>query len=99
MLLPVYVQTVYDEDFLHLPFQTSKNRDLWIFANLNLAVVYLRCQRERDFAAIMDRINPDTLPTQSQSLRAASFYVQGLHAFFTARHNDGKYVAITMFVY
>ncbi|KAK3867780.1 hypothetical protein Pcinc_026791 [Petrolisthes cinctipes] len=93
-LLAVYAMSMNNSTAAELQFnaalRTSKNRDLWIFANLNLAVVYLRCQRERDFAAIMDRINPDTLPTQSQSLRAASFYVQGLHAFFTARHNDGK---------
>ncbi|XP_071513355.1 MAU2 chromatid cohesion factor homolog [Panulirus ornatus] len=93
-LLAVYAMSMNNSSAAEIQFnaalRTSKNRDLWIFANLNLAVVYLRCQRERDFAAIMDRINPETLPTQSQSLRAASFYVQGLHAFFTSRHNDGK---------
>ncbi|XP_045603742.1 MAU2 chromatid cohesion factor homolog isoform X1 [Procambarus clarkii] len=93
-LLAVYAMSMNNSSAAEVQFnaalRTSKNRDLWIFANLNLAVVYLRCQRERDFVAIMDRINPDTLPTQSQSLRAASFYVQGLHAFFTSRHNDGK---------
>ncbi|KAK8754548.1 hypothetical protein OTU49_016680 [Cherax quadricarinatus] len=93
-LLAVYAMSMNNSNAAEVQFnaalRTSKNRDLWIFANLNLAVVYLRCQRERDFVAIMDRINPDTLPTQSQSLRAASFYVQGLHAFFTSRHNDGK---------
>ncbi|XP_066986043.1 MAU2 chromatid cohesion factor homolog isoform X2 [Macrobrachium rosenbergii] len=93
-LLAVYSMSMNNSEAAELQFnaalRTSKNRDLWIFANLNLAVVYLRCHRERDFVAIMDRINPDTLPTQSQSLRAASFYVQGLHAFFTHRHNDGK---------
>ncbi|XP_050721504.1 MAU2 chromatid cohesion factor homolog isoform X1 [Eriocheir sinensis] len=93
-LLAVYAMSMNLSTAAEVQFnaalRTSSNHDLWIFANLNLAVVYLRCQRERDFAAIMDRINPDTLPTQSQSLRAASFYVQGLHAFFTNRHNDGK---------
>ncbi|ROT75071.1 Cohesin loading complex subunit SCC4-like protein [Penaeus vannamei] len=93
-LLAVYAMSMNNSEAAEIQFnaalRTSKNRDLWIFANLNLAVVYLRCKRERDFADIMDRINPETLPTQSQSLRAASFYVQGLHAFFTSRHNDGK---------
>ncbi|KAG0712664.1 MAU2 chromatid cohesion factor [Chionoecetes opilio] len=93
-LLAVYAMSMNLSTAAEIQFnaalRTSSNRDLWIFANLNLAVVYLRCQRERDFSAIMARLHPDTLPSPSHSLRAASFYVQGLHAFFTNRHNDGK---------
>lgn len=93
-LLAVYSMSMNSPEAAELQFNAalrfSQNHELWTFVNLNLAVVYLRCHRETDFAAIMDRINPESLPTQSQSLRAASFYVQGLHAFFTNRHNDGK---------
>jgi hypothetical protein len=38
--------------------QTSQERELWTFANLNLAIVYLRALREHDFMLLMDRIAP-----------------------------------------
>nr|CAH7753038.1 unnamed protein product [Callosobruchus chinensis] len=69
---------------------TSRERELWTFANLNLAIVYLRGQREADFVALHDRINPESLPSHSHSLRAAAYYVQGLQAFFQGRYNEAK---------
>jgi MAternally-affected-uncoordination protein len=70
--------------------QTSQERELWTFANLNLAIVYLRAKREQELAALLDRIDPNTLPSHSHSLRAAAFYVQGLQSFFQARYNEAK---------
>ncbi|KAG8338064.1 mau2 chromatid cohesion factor [Homalodisca vitripennis] len=68
----------------------SQERDLWTFANLNLGIVYLRGKREMEFANLLERINPDTLPSHSHSLRAAAYYVQGLQSFFQARYNEAK---------
>ncbi|KAL1463312.1 hypothetical protein WDU94_015074 [Cyamophila willieti] len=68
----------------------SQERELWTFANLNLAIVYLRGKREADFAALLERINPETLTSHSHSLRAAAYYVQGLQSFFQARYNEAK---------
>uniref|UniRef100_A0A8D9DUB9 MAU2 chromatid cohesion factor homolog n=1 Tax=Cacopsylla melanoneura TaxID=428564 RepID=A0A8D9DUB9_9HEMI len=68
----------------------SQERELWTFANLNLAIVYLRGKREGDFAALLERINPETLTSHSHSLRAAAYYVQGLQSFFQARYNEAK---------
>ena len=70
--------------------QTSTERELWTFANLNLAIVYLRSRRESDFAALLDRISPERLPSQSHSLQASAYYIQGLQAFFAAKYNDSK---------
>lgn len=72
------------------PPQTSQDRELWTFANLNLAIVYLRAKREKDLTALLERINPENLPTHSHSLRAAAYYVQGLQSFFQARYNEAK---------
>ncbi|CAG9859410.1 unnamed protein product [Phyllotreta striolata] len=69
---------------------TSRERELWTFANLNLAIVFLRGKREADFLALHDRINPESLPSHSHSLRAAAYYVQGLQAFFQGRYNEAK---------
>ena len=71
-------------------YQTSTERELWTFANLNLAIVYLRAKREQEFDALFERINPETLPSHSHSLRAAAYYVQGLQSFFQAKYNEAK---------
>ncbi|KAK7586267.1 hypothetical protein V9T40_004143 [Parthenolecanium corni] len=68
----------------------SPEKELWTFANLNLAIVYLRQKRDQEFNALLDRINPESLPTHSHSLRAAAYYVQGLQSFFQARYNEAK---------
>ncbi|XP_017785266.1 PREDICTED: MAU2 chromatid cohesion factor homolog [Nicrophorus vespilloides] len=68
----------------------SSEKELCTFANLNLAIVYLRGKREVEFNAILERINPETLQTHSHSLRAAAYYVQGLQAFFQGRYNEAK---------
>lgn len=74
----------------NFPFQLSQERELWTFANLNLAIVYLRQKRDQEFNALFERINPESLPTHSHSLRAAAYYVQGLQSFFQARYNEAK---------
>ncbi|XP_022187847.2 MAU2 chromatid cohesion factor homolog [Nilaparvata lugens] len=68
----------------------SQERDLWTFANLNLGIVYLRAKREAEFAALLERINPESLVSHSHSLRAAAYYVQGLQSFFQTRYNEAK---------
>lgn len=44
--------------------KTSTETELWTFANLNLAIVYLRTKREQEFMALFDRINPECLPSR-----------------------------------
>ncbi|XP_066590231.1 MAU2 chromatid cohesion factor homolog isoform X2 [Prorops nasuta] len=70
--------------------QDREDKELWTFANLNLAIVYLRTKRDAELGALLERINPDSLPSHSHSLRAAAYYVQGLQAFFGARYNEAK---------
>merc|ERR1712141_825250 len=81
------------ENQLNAALRTSQERELWTFANLNLAIVYVRTRREADFAALLDRISPERLPSQSHSLQAAAYYIQGLQEFFSAKYNDAKYVS------
>merc|ERR1712141_974407 len=78
------------ENQFNAALRTSRERELWTFANLNLAIVYVRTRREADFTALLDRISPDRLPSQSHSLQAAAYYIQGLQAFFSAKYNDAK---------
>ncbi|XP_016838914.1 MAU2 chromatid cohesion factor homolog isoform X2 [Nasonia vitripennis] len=68
----------------------SQENELVTFANLNLAIVYLRTRRDNHLGPLLERIKPETLPSLSHSLRAAAYYVQGLQAFFGARYNEAK---------
>lgn len=69
---------------------SSQERELWTYANLNLAIVYLRTKREQNFQALLEQINPETLPSHSHSLRAAAYYVLGLQSFFQQRYHEAK---------
>lgn len=70
--------------------ENSASSDLRIMASLNLAIVYLRSRKEMELNDLLIRLNPDTITTNSHSLRAAAYYVHGLNAFFQARYNDAK---------
>merc|ERR1719192_1282418 len=78
------------ENQFNAALRTSQERELWTFANLNLAIVYVRTRRQADFMALLDRISPERLPSQSHSLQAAAYYIQGLQAFFAEKYNDAK---------
>merc|ERR1712110_1307803 len=78
------------ENQFNAALRTSQERELWTFANLNLAIVYVRTRRQADFNALLDRITPDQLPSSSHSLQAAAYYIQGLQAFFAEKYNDAK---------
>ncbi|CAB4062886.1 MAU2 [Lepeophtheirus salmonis] len=78
------------ENQFNAALRTSQERELWTFANLNLAIVYVRSRRDGDFLALLDRISPEKLPSNSHSLQAAAYYIQGLQSFFAAKYNDSK---------
>lgn len=94
MLIGLYAMSMNCMDAAEMQFTTSlrlsQERELWTFANLNLAIVYLRGKRDVELNALLDRINPETLTSHSHSLRAAAYYVQGLQSFFQARYNEAK---------
>ncbi|KAF7995510.1 hypothetical protein HCN44_006617 [Aphidius gifuensis] len=93
-LLGLYAMSMNCMDSAEAQFiatvRTSQERELVTFASLNLAIVYLRTKRDKDLTDLLDRINPETLPPHSHSLKAAAYYVQGLQAFFGARYNEAK---------
>ncbi|XP_053615110.1 MAU2 chromatid cohesion factor homolog [Plodia interpunctella] len=74
----------------HTAINMSQERDLWMFAKLNLAIVYLRARRDNELTQLMEQVRPESLPAYAHGLRAASYYVLGLQAFFQARYNEAK---------
>ncbi|KAI5642944.1 cohesin loading factor domain-containing protein [Phthorimaea operculella] len=93
-LLGLYAMSMNCMDAAETQFHTaihmSQERDLWMFAKLNLAIVYLRVRRDNDLAQLMEQVRPEALPPYAHGLRAASYYVLGLQAFFQARYNEAK---------
>jgi len=78
------------EEQLNAALRTSKERELWTFANLNLAIVYLRQRRSQEFLGLLDRITPDQLPSSSHCMKAAAYYIHGLQAFFAQQYGESK---------
>ncbi|XP_052797100.1 MAU2 chromatid cohesion factor homolog [Mya arenaria] len=75
----------------HTALKLSESSDLSLFINMNLAIVYLRMGKQQGFMALLDRIDPDKMEqTNSHSLKASAYYVQGLQAFFQSRFNEAK---------
>jgi len=70
--------------------RTSRETELWSFANLNLAIVYLRSNRIPEFQGLMPRISPDSLPSSSHGLKAAAYYIHGLCAYFSNNVSEAK---------
>lgn len=68
----------------------AASSELKILASLNLSIVYLKMNRERELNDLLVKLNPEQLPSVSQSLKAAAYYVLGLNAFFQTRYNDAK---------
>lgn len=93
-LLGLYGMIMREPDAAEKQFNTAlrvtKDIDLWSFVNLNLAVVYLQAGRDQDFYLILERITPERLRTNSESLKAAAHYVRGLQSFFQNRYQEAK---------
>lgn len=64
----VHIMTSFNYNLLvcdwcaHL-WQTTTQPDLWTFINLNLAIVYLRTNRQSDLVTLLERVDPDKLST------------------------------------
>ncbi|XP_064474441.1 MAU2 chromatid cohesion factor homolog [Ornithodoros turicata] len=94
-LLGLYAMSMNCMEAAEAQFSTvlrsNASTELRILASLNLVIVYRRMPyRDKELTELLARLNPDTLPSTSHSLRAAAYYVHGLNAFFQARSNDAK---------
>ncbi|XP_054160592.1 MAU2 chromatid cohesion factor homolog [Oppia nitens] len=94
-LLGMYAMSMNQTDAAEAQLATalripSACTELRVMTSLNLAIVYLRNKRERELNDLLGKLNPETLPSVSQSLKAAAYYVLGLNSFFQSRYNDAK---------
>lgn len=71
--------------------QETTNNELKLFANLNLAIVYLRNNRETDLKKLLDSIAAESSQHfTNQALLGSYYYVQGLNAFYKNGFHDAK---------
>lgn len=68
--------------------QTTNDRDLKLFANLNLAIIYLRTNRDAETTHILETSEMQCM--NSQSLSGCFYYVQGLNSFYRSNFQDSK---------
>ncbi|XP_073832028.1 MAU2 chromatid cohesion factor homolog [Musca autumnalis] len=79
-----------ERQFLRCVTETSE-RDLKLFANLNLAIIFLRTKRDQDLKQILDAVSTENTHTySSQALMGGFYYVQGLHAFHKGSYHEAK---------
>lgn len=71
--------------------QETQERDLKLFANLNLAIIYLRTKRENDLRVILDTVSAENAHgMNSQALIGCFYYVQGLNSFHKSSFHEAK---------
>lgn len=69
----------------------TTERDLKLFANLNLAIVYLRMKREQELRQILEQVQQENSQcSNSQALMGSFYYVQGLNAFHKSSFHEAK---------
>lgn len=70
--------------------QEATERDLKLFANLNLAIIYLRTKRESDLHQILENVSSEMQCMSSQALMGCFYYVQGLNSFHKSSFHEAK---------
>lgn len=68
--------------------QTTNDPDLKLFANLNLAIIYLRTNRDSELNHILE--TSDMQCMKSQALMGCLYYVQGLKSFYKSSFHEAK---------
>uniref|UniRef100_A0A336N1N3 MAU2 chromatid cohesion factor homolog n=1 Tax=Culicoides sonorensis TaxID=179676 RepID=A0A336N1N3_CULSO len=94
-LLGLYAMSISLFDNAEKQFQVclqeTTERDLKLFANLNLAIVYLRTHREQELQYLLQQVQTDTTTSNnSQALVGSFYYVQGLNAFHKSSFHEAK---------
>lgn len=96
-LIGLYAMSISLFDSAERQFQvcvaeaSADNKDLKLFAHLNLAIIYLRTKRDTELNAVLETVAADTATGYcSQSLMGGFYYVQGLNAFHKSAFHEAK---------
>lgn len=101
-LLGLYAMSTSLFDYAEGQFQSciqeTQERELKLFANLNLAIVYLRTKRDDKLRQILDQVSTEKENSQA-ALMGSFYYVQGLNAFHQSKFHEAKCVKTKYFRY
>lgn len=94
-LLGLYAMSSNVYDRAEMQFITSvqetNHRELKLFSNLNLAVVYLRTGQEEKLRNLLNHIAAEHTPNFSnQALLGSYYWVQGLNSFYKGGFHEAK---------
>jgi MAternally affected uncoordination len=94
-LLGLYAMSsnIYDRAELQLiaSVKETNHRELKLFSNLNLAVVYLRTGQEDKLRNLLNHIASEHTPNFSnQALLGSYYWVQGLNSFYKGGFHEAK---------
>ncbi|XP_055703771.1 MAU2 chromatid cohesion factor homolog [Phlebotomus papatasi] len=71
--------------------EETHDKELKLFANLNLAIVYLRTKREQQLGTILEAISVESAQSlHNQALLGSFYYIQGLNSFYKSSFHDAK---------
>lgn len=71
--------------------QETNNRELKLFSNLNLAIIYLRTQKEEKLRNVLNHIASDyTQNFSNQALLGSYYWVQGLNSYYKGSFHEAK---------
>lgn len=75
----------------HICLAEATHKELKLFANLNLAIVYLRTQKANELKQLLDHIGNDNSQSfTNQAMLGSYYYVQGLNAFHKNGFQEAK---------
>lgn len=94
-LLGLYAMSIDRFDRAEMQFLTSiqdtNNRELKLFNNLNLTIVYLRTRQEEKLKNLLNHISTDYTPNFSnQALLGASYWIHGLNSYYKGSFHEAK---------
>uniref|UniRef100_A0AC35U0M5 MAU2 chromatid cohesion factor homolog n=1 Tax=Rhabditophanes sp. KR3021 TaxID=114890 RepID=A0AC35U0M5_9BILA len=69
---------------------SSTDVDMNLFAQCNLALVYVMTNKEAEFFKIYEKIIPNKIITHSVPLKAIAFFITGLHGYIVSRIAETK---------
>lgn len=93
-LLGLYAMSVNMFDKAEMQFLActeTTQRELKLFANLNLAIVYLRTNNDENLKKMLAHISADySQPFSNQAMLGSYYWVQGLNAFQNNGFQEAK---------
>lgn len=102
-LLGLYAMSISQFEHAERQFQActdeTTERDLKMFAHLNLAIIYLRTKRDDELRGILELDSTDPPCFTSQALMGGFYYVQGLNSFHKSSFHEAKYVFLLIFFF